>query len=219
MIFNSLTYLFTICFVTCLYWALPKKYRILMLCSSNIIFYSFWRFEFVFLIMFSAITDYYIALKMNNLSFLNRKRMLFISLFINLGILFYFKYIIFFQENIINIAYFWDINLDQIFVNIILPLGISFYTFQSISYIIDVYNKNILPEKLFLNYFCYLTFFPQLVAGPILRASEVIYQFVQQTKFNIEYIFYRFPVLLKRPKVFFRKFINHSIPIFVCSST
>ncbi len=189
MIFNSLTYLCTICLVTCLYWFLPNKSRILMLCLSNIIFYSFWRFEFVFLIIFSAITDYYISLKMNNVSFLNRKRMLYLSLFINLGILFYFKYIIFFQENVINFAYFFGINLDQIFVNIILPLGISFYTFQSISYIIDVYNKNILPEKSFLNYFCYLTFFPQLVAGPILRASEVIHQFVQKTRFNIDYIF------------------------------
>ena len=184
MIFNSLTYLLTIFVVTCLYWTLPKQPRLVMLCLANIVFYGFWRFDFILLIIFSVFIDYIIALKMIKKTQSYKKKLLILSIFINLSILFYFKYIIFFQENILGLTNHFGYNIDPIFTNIILPLGISFYTFQSISYIVDVYRNNFLPEKSILIYFCYVTFFPQLIAGPILRASEIVNQFLVRSEFN-----------------------------------
>ena len=108
-----------------------------------------------------------------------------LSLLVNLGLLCYFKYLFFFADSIVSLFHIFNITITLPAINIILPLGISFYTFQTISYTIDVYRGFIPPERDFVLYGCYVTFFPQLVAGPILRAGEMIHQFVNRPLFNL----------------------------------
>jgi alginate O-acetyltransferase complex protein AlgI len=183
MIFNSLTYLLLLFFVVLLYWILPYRSRLLLIFIASLTFYGFWRIEFIPVMLLSVIVDYIIALRMPRSSISAKKRLLLISLFVNLGLLFYFKYLIFFSENAIGLVNLFGVAIDPLMLNIILPLGISFYTFQTISYTVDVYRNLIKPEKNFILYACYITFFPQLVAGPVLRAVEVIHQFAQRPPF------------------------------------
>ncbi len=184
MIFNSLTYFILLIVVVTLYWVLPYRARLLLIFAASLTFYGFWRVEFVPVLLISVIVDYVVALRMPGSSARLKKRLLFISLFVNLGLLFYFKYLMFFAENAVGFSNFLGADIDLLVLNIILPLGISFYTFQTISYTVDVYRGMIRPEKDFALYACYVTFFPQLVAGPILRAVEVIHQFTRRPTFS-----------------------------------
>jgi alginate O-acetyltransferase complex protein AlgI len=183
MIFNSLTYLALLFVVVTFYWVLPYRARLLLIFSASLMFYGFWRVEFLPVILVSVVVDYVVALRMEVGTKEQKKKLLLISLFVNLGLLFYFKYLIFFAENSIGLANLFGADIDPLFLKIILPLGISFYTFQTISYTVDVYRGLIKPEKDFLLYACYVTFFPQLVAGPVLRAVEVIHQFAKRPPF------------------------------------
>ncbi len=189
MVFNSLTYLFSLTFVVILFWLLSQKARYFLIFFSSLIFYGFWRIDFIPLLLFSTFTDWWLSQKIykSNIEHL-RKKLVILSLIVNLGLLFIFKYLIFFSDNAIGFLNFLGGNYDTITLKIILPLGISFYTFQTISYTIDVYRKVIKPENNFIIYSCYVTFFPQLIAGPILRAKEVIFQFKKENKFNIDFI-------------------------------
>jgi len=188
MIFNSLTYLVFLLVIVSFYWILPRRPRQLLIFASSLTFYAFWRVEFLPVMLFSVVVDYSVALRMQSVHSRRKKQLLFISLFANLGLLLYFKYLIFFSDNAVGLINLLGGSLDPIALKIILPLGISFYTFQTISYTVDVYRGFIKPEKDFITYGCYVTFFPQLVAGPILRASEVIYQFKDRPSFNYEFI-------------------------------
>lgn len=188
MIFNSITYLLFLVVAVALYWMLPYRARLISLFIASLIFYAFWKIEFVPVMMASVLVDYFIALKIHKTNQNRRKPLLLISLIFNLSLLFYFKYLIFFSENAIGLANLIGIEIDPIALKIILPLGISFYTFQTISYTIDVYRGVIKPEKDFILYACYVTFFPQLVAGPILRASEVVHQLKNRVAFHTEHI-------------------------------
>ncbi|MCA9994190.1 MAG: MBOAT family protein [Anaerolineales bacterium] len=151
-------------------------------------FYGFWRIEFVPVMLLSTIVDYFVSLQIPKAKQKNKKKLLYASLFINFGLLFYFKYLIFFSENAIGLANLLGADLRPLTLNIILPLGISFYTFQTVSYTIDVYREHIKPEKDFILYACYVTFFPQLVAGPILRAAEVTDQLAHRPPFTLDNI-------------------------------
>jgi alginate O-acetyltransferase complex protein AlgI len=184
MIFNSLTYLVLLSFVVIFYWVLPYRLRLLLIFTASLTFYGFWRVEFLPVMLISVIVDYIVALNMPGRALRQKKKLLFVSLFLNLGLLFYFKYLIFFVENSIGLVNILGGDIDPVFLKIILPLGISFYTFQTISYTVDVYRGVIKPEKDFLLYGCYVTFFPQLVAGPVLRAVEVIHQFSKRPPFS-----------------------------------
>jgi D-alanyl-lipoteichoic acid acyltransferase DltB (MBOAT superfamily) len=188
MIFNSVTFLLFLMIVVCLYWLLPTKARLLLILVSSLTFYGFWRWEFLPLLLFSAFIDWWVALRMYRKPKSTRRSLLLISLITNISLLFYFKYLIFFTENFLFLVSYFGIDISPITLNIILPLGISFYTFQTISYSIDVYREKIKPEKSFLLYSCYVTFFPQLVAGPVLRASEVIYQFTKPAGLSVNTI-------------------------------
>ena len=188
MIFNSLTYLLLLSIVIISYWLLAFKARLTLIFCASLIFYGFWKIEFIPVLLFSVIVDWFVAQKMVQSKKQNRFFLLLISLVTNLGLLFYFKYLIFFTQSSIGLANLLGAELDPFFLKIILPLGISFYTFQTISYTIDVYRGFIRPEKNFILFACYVTFFPQLVAGPILRAKEVIPQFLNRPKFSIDYI-------------------------------
>ncbi len=118
-----------------------------------------------------------------------RTLLLLVSLTVNLGLLFYFKYLIFFADNAIGLANLFGAELDPIAINIILPLGISFYTFQTISYTVDVYRRRIAAERDYILYACFVVYFPQLVAGPILRAAEVLHQLAHRVPFTWDDIF------------------------------
>tara|TARA_B100000767_G_scaffold271815_2_gene298219 strand:+ start:796 stop:2235 length:1440 start_codon:yes stop_codon:yes gene_type:complete len=188
MVFNSLTYLLLLCIVVFLFWNISYYYRFFLIFLSSLIFYGFWKIEFIPLLLFSTFLDWWIGLNMVNFTGKKKKYLLIFSLSVNLGILFFFKYLIFFTENTLSLFNLFDIKLDPIVFKIILPLGISFYTFQTISYTIDVYKNFIKPEKSFIIYACYVTFFPQLIAGPILRAKEVMPQFKRFNYFEWNYI-------------------------------
>jgi len=184
MIFNSLTYLLFLLSVVVLYWVFPYRARLLLIFSASLTFYAFWKIEFVPVMLLSVVIDYFAALKIAKTQGIEKKRWLYLSLFCNLGLLFYFKYLIFFAENAIGLVNLMGLQVDPIALKIILPLGISFYTFQTISYTVDVYRGFIKPEQDFILYGCYVTFFPQLIAGPVLRAVEVIGQFRCRPEFQ-----------------------------------
>ncbi|AIF82007.1 membrane bound O-acyl transferase MBOAT family protein [endosymbiont of Acanthamoeba sp. UWC8] len=181
MLFNS--YIFLI-FITLFFlgWSFIKKYkrlRLLYICINSFVFYGWWDWRFLFLIITSGLIDYIAGLMIYNSSTLKRKKFyLYLSLAGNLISLSIFKYSVFIAENIEYLAHLIGINL-QLKSNIppfmlILPVGISFYTFQSISYSIDIYKRKLLPTKNIIHFFTYLSLFPQLVAGPIVRATDLL---------------------------------------------
>ncbi len=185
MIFNSLTYLLFLTLTVTSYWLLPHKFRIGLIFVSSCVFYGFWRPEFLLLIFISASIDYLAALKMIDAQNTTiRKRWLWLSLTVNLGLLCYFKYLFFIVDNATLALNYFGYNFQAPALNIILPLAISFYTFETISYIVDVYHKQIEPEKNFWRYSCFVIFFPKLIAGPVLRASEILPQFKQVLNFR-----------------------------------
>ena len=181
MIFNSIEFLiFALLFFTL--WPLARKKnnsRWGFIVASSFVFYGWWDWRFLFLIIFSGMIDYIAGLSMINMRKM-KKVILFISLFVNLGSLFIFKYSEFFAILIQDVFAFIDMKVDLISkipeFALILPIGISFYTFQSLSYTIDIYRDRLQPTKNILHFFSYLAMFPQLVAGPIVRAKNLLFQ-------------------------------------------
>ena len=187
MIFNSFSFLIFFIIFLILYWTLNLKLRLILIFFSSLLFYGFWRIDFIPLLLFSVLVDFFASKKIYQTKLKkNKKKYLIISLFINLGILIFFKYFYFLHESTSQLLSLVGANVMPIEYKILLPIGISFYTFQSISYTIDVYRNNIKPEKNLLIFANYVIFFPQLVAGPILRASEILWQFKEKRKFNLE---------------------------------
>ena len=161
--------------------------RNLTLLIASYIFYGWWDARFLTLIIFSTLVDYTLSrLIFNNTVEKERKFLLFLSLFINLGLLFYFKYYNFFITEFVESFLSVGINLDVSSLKIILPVGISFYTFQTLSYTIDVYRGKMAAENNFLNVATFIAFFPQLVAGPIERATNLLPQFKVNKRFKYE---------------------------------
>ena len=185
MLFNSLDYLIFFPVVVALYFAIPAKWRWLLLLIASYFFYMCWKAEYVILIMISTLVDYYAGVKMGQMPNKRKKKpYLILSILINLGMLAGFKYLDFFNGSA-NML-FREFNIDQqlpIF-NILLPVGISFYIFQSLSYTIDVYRGSILPERHLGKFALYVSFFPQLVAGPIERSGNLLPQVNQPQPFN-----------------------------------
>ncbi len=187
MIFNSVTFLLFLAIVVPLYWVLPRTARLWLVFLASLAFYGFWRVEFLPLLLVSTVTDYVAARAIDATADLRRRRVfLGLSLAVNLGLLFYFKYLIFFADNATGLLQLLGFDVEAPRLSIVLPLGISFYTFQTISYTVDVYRGFIKPEKNFVLYGCYVTYFPQLVAGPILRAREVLPQLDRRPDFALE---------------------------------
>ncbi|MDJ0510197.1 MAG: MBOAT family O-acyltransferase [Crocosphaera sp.] len=189
MLFNSLDFAIFLPIVFCLYWLLKNqglRIQNFLIVGASYIFYGTWDYRFLGLIIFSTLTDYVIGLgleKYHN-NKLKSKLLLFTSILVNLGILGFFKYYNFFLENINHIFYFLGQEINISSLNIVLPVGISFYTFQTLSYSIDVYQRKIKPTKDFIAFAAFVSFFPQLVAGPIERAVHLLPQFHQERKFN-----------------------------------
>ena len=190
MIFNSLTFLIYLPIVVLLYWYLPKTARLWMVAILSLVFYAFWKPQYTLLLIFAAVMDFFIANAIDKREDpKQRKAILIISLVLNLGILFYFKYLIFFTDNLESLLSVFGQHKNILpALKIILPIGISFYTFETISYTVDVYRKHIKPEKNFISYLCFLVYFPHLIAGPVLRAADILPQLDKRKKFDWSFI-------------------------------
>jgi len=175
MLFNSATYLVFLSLASLLcVWGPPWLRRGIFLFGS-LAFYGFWRWDFLFLMVFNATIDYVAGRTIAATDKQSVKRLwLWFSLILNFGLLAFFKYTYFIVGNVESLANLAHVPLDITLPSIILPLGISFYTFQSVSYTIDVYRGHQEPVRNYATFLTYVTFWPQLVAGPILRCSEVV---------------------------------------------
>ena len=178
MLFNSLNFLIFFPVVFLLYVNLPKSFRSLVLLLSSYFFYACWRIEYLPLIMFSTVVDYFVAIGIPDNSKRGKKALLSLSLISNFGLLFFFKYHNFFAREVNSV-------IDGLipYHEFLLPVGISFYTFQTVSYTIDVYRGQLQPERNFIKFATFVSFFPQLVAGPIERASDLL------SELNKDYVY------------------------------
>ncbi|WP_299122840.1 MBOAT family O-acyltransferase [uncultured Winogradskyella sp.] len=191
MLFNSIEYLIFLPIVFIIYWLLKNSYKnqnILLLISSYV-FYGWWDYRFLSLIMFSSFLDYFVGQKIEQaIGEKNKKRWLLVSLCSNLGLLGVFKYYNFFADSFASTMSTMGWEVNDLTLNIILPVGISFYTFQTLSYSIDIYRGQIKASKDIVSFFTFVSLFPQLVAGPIERASNLIPQIEKKRNLNITLI-------------------------------
>lgn len=177
MIFHSLQFLAFFVVVFAIYLSLGHRLQNRFLLLASYFFYASWDWRFLFLIMITTLTDFLCAKAIDRTSDKSiRKRYVAVSVVINLGILGVFKYYNFFLENFINLFSAFGYDISGPTLNILLPVGISFYTFQSMSYTLDVFRKQVKPAENILDYALYVSFFPQLVAGPIERAKNLLPQ-------------------------------------------
>lgn len=187
MLFNSAEFLIFFPLVVCLYFACPPRYRWALLLAASYYFYAAWKAEYLILILASTVVDYFAGLQMANQPLrAHRTKYLVLSLLTNLGLLFTFKYFNFFNESLRAVFNTFNIFYDVPAFQVLLPVGISFYTFQTLSYTIDVYRGKLEPERNFGIFALYVAFFPQLVAGPIERAFQLLPQFHQEHIFDAE---------------------------------
>ncbi|WP_405415776.1 MBOAT family O-acyltransferase [Maribacter sp. Asnod1-A12] len=190
MLFNSIEFLFFFPIVFILFWYLSKKLTLqnLLLLTASYIFYAWWDWRFLSLIIISSVIDYVAGLSIFKANSEKRKKFwLIVSLVANLGFLSIFKYYNFFAESFTQAVSITGWQPNDLTLNIILPVGISFYTFQTLSYTIDIYRGSFKPTTSVLSFFTYIAFFPQLVAGPIERASNLLPQIEKKRTFNKEW--------------------------------
>lgn len=188
MLFNSIDFAIFLPIVFIFYWFIAdKKIKIQngVLVISSFIFYGWWDWRFLGLLLFSALVDYSVGLGlMREKRTERRKWLLAISISLNLGLLAFFKYYNFFVDNFEQAFTFFGQPFHNNALHIILPVGISFYTFQSLSYGIDVYQRKLQPTKDLVAFLAFVSFFPQLVAGPIERAAHLLPQFFRKRIFD-----------------------------------
>lgn len=188
MLFNSIDFAIFLPIVFILYWFVTNKKLKLqnfLILTASYLFYGWWDWRFLSLIFISTVFDYVIGLELlKQKNQTKRKILLWTSIIINLGFLGFFKYYNFFLDNFITAFSFFGTEIKAQSLNIILPVGISFYTFQTLSYTIDVYNRNIKPTNDFIAFSAFVSFFPQLVAGPIERAKNLLPQFYIKRTFD-----------------------------------
>jgi D-alanyl-lipoteichoic acid acyltransferase DltB (MBOAT superfamily) len=188
MLFNSIDFAIFLPIVFILYWFVTNKNLKLqnfLIVAASYLFYGWWDWRFLSLILFSTIVDYSIGLGLSKEeNIYKRKILLWTSIIVNLGFLGFFKYYNFFLDNFITAFSFFGTEIKANSLNIILPVGISFYTFQTMSYSIDVYKRKLEPTKDFIAFSAFVSFFPQLVAGPIERATHLLPQFYQKRTFD-----------------------------------
>ncbi len=189
MLFNSyhFAYFFALLFPT--YWALRKHYKVqnLLLLGAGYYFYACWNPKFLSLLILSTVMDYACGIAVDRIDD-SRKRKAFValSMALNLGMLGYFKYYNFFAESLQVALSRMGLQVPLAQLNVVLPIGISFYTFQSMSYVIDVYRKDIRPTKNFIEFATFVSFFPHLVAGPIMRPTTLLPQVAGPRRFNLD---------------------------------
>lgn len=185
MLFNSLAFAVFLPIVFFLYWALPNKYRPIWILLTSYYFYMSWNVKYVVLILFTTVVSYGCAILMRRWK-KKKTVLLCATLIASLGVLFFFKYFNFFSLSVANVLTRLSIQVHPVTLSLMLPVGISFYTFQTLSYVIDVYRGDAEPEKNFLTYAAFISFFPQLVAGPIERTGNLLPQIKGEHRFDKE---------------------------------
>jgi D-alanyl-lipoteichoic acid acyltransferase DltB (MBOAT superfamily) len=188
MVFNSIDFAVFLPIVFFLYWfAAGKnlKTQNILIVAASYVFYGWWDWRFLFLILFSTVTDYLVGVHLSKTeNARGRKILLCISVIVNILFLGFFKYYNFFAENFAAAVSLFGMKLNANHLNVILPVGISFYTFQTMSYSIDVYRRKMEPTKDFIAFAAFVSFFPQLVAGPIERAANLLPRFYVKRLFS-----------------------------------
>lgn len=190
MLFNSFEFAFFLPTVFALYWYVFRRDLNLqnaLLVAVSYFFYGWWDWRFLSLLVISSLADYFIGKTMAKTNEEGKRKLLMgISLAINLGVLGFFKYFNFFIDSFVDMMGTFGMQMNTRSINIILPVGISFYTFQTLSYTIDIYRKQLKPTENIISFFAFVSFFPQLVAGPIERASQLLPQFEKERSFDLE---------------------------------
>ena len=184
MLFNSFPFLIFFPVVTCVYFLLAHKYRWLWLLIASCVFYMFFIPKYIVILFITIVIDYWAGIKIASSTGAARKRYLLISIISTVLVLAIFKYANFLIGNVDQLAHLIHWNYSVKALDIILPIGLSFHTFQSLSYVIEVYRGNHKPEKHFGIYALYVMFYPQLVAGPIERPQNILYQFYEKHQFK-----------------------------------
>ncbi|MEM9919665.1 MAG: MBOAT family O-acyltransferase [Bacteroidota bacterium] len=188
MLFNSIDFALFLPIVFLLYWYVVNnslKAQNLLIVAASYVFYGWWDWRFLGLILFSTLVDFSVGKKLKTEDKPGRRKaLLYTSIFVNLGFLGFFKYYNFFLDNFVSAFSFFGAEIQVNSLNIILPVGISFYTFQTLSYTIDVYKKKLEATEDFIAFSAFVSFFPQLVAGPIERATQLLPQFYSKRSFN-----------------------------------
>ncbi len=188
MLFNSIDFAIFLPIVFILYWFVFNrnlKLQNLLIVVSSFVFYGWWDWRFLFLMVGSASVDFIVGIALTKQENAHKRKILLsFSIIANLGILGFFKYFNFFVDNFVEIFTLFGTRFNATTMQIVLPVGISFYTFQALSYTIDVYRKKLAPTKSVVDYFAFISFFPQLVAGPIERATNLLPQFYKKRTFD-----------------------------------
>jgi len=188
LLFNSIEFSVFLPIVFVLYWFVTNKnlkLQNLLLLGASYIFYGWWDWRFLSLIVFSSCVDYYVGIALSKTrNHNNRKLLLLTSIGVNIGFLGFFKYFNFFAESFADAFTILGNPIEVSRLSIILPVGISFYTFQTLSYSIDVYKRKLEPTNNIIAFFAFVSFFPQLVAGPIERAANLLPQFYKKRNFD-----------------------------------
>lgn len=188
MLFNSIDFAIYLPIVFLLYWfVFQRNIRVqnFFIVVASYVFYGWWDWRFLSLLMFSTVVDYSVGIALSRTDDSRRRKMIFLaSIVVNLGFLGFFKYYNFFADNFVAAFSFFGMKFHASTLKIVLPVGISFYTFQTLSYSIDVYRRKLEPTRDFVAFTAFVSFFPQLVAGPIERATNLLPQFFTQRQFD-----------------------------------
>lgn len=188
MLFNSVDFAIFLPLVFLIYWLIFNrnlKLQNLFIVAASYLFYGWWDWRFLSLVLISTVVDYSVGRALAaTIGDKKRKWLLFLSIFLNLGLLGFFKYFNFFADSFVSAFSLFGKEFNTTSLNIVLPVGISFYTFQTLSYSIDVYRRKLVPTKDFIAFSAFVTFFPQLVAGPIERATNLLPQFYKKRIFD-----------------------------------
>lgn len=197
MSFNSLVFLIFLPIVLVLYYIIPHKFRWIMLLIASYIFYAYWNFYLIFLIVTTTVVSYFAGIFIEKTKSQKIKNLLLIiTLVVCLGFLLFFKYFNFLSFSVTSLIRFFGGGVNDFFLDLILPVGISFYTFQTLSYVIDVYRESIEAEKHFGYYALFVSFFPQLVAGPIERPENLLPQLKADHKLETKNLLEGFKILV-----------------------
>jgi alginate O-acetyltransferase complex protein AlgI len=205
MLFNSVEFLIFFVLSTVLFFMIPHRFRWFLLLFASCLFYMFFKPEYILILAFTIAIDYYAGLKIDSaVDHAVRKKYLVLSLIANIGILAVFKYYNFINDNITGLFNLTGLKNPIPYLRIILPLGLSFHTFQAMSYTIEVYRGNQKPERHFGIYALYVMFYPQLVAGPIERPQNILHQFHEKKNFNYDRVVLGLRIMLLG---FFKKIV------------
>lgn len=185
MLFNSFAFAVFLPIVFILYWILPKKCQWLVILVSSYYFYMSWNVRYVFLILLTTVISYATAILLEKEENIKRRKLYLAAAFLScLGVLFFFKYFNFISASIAGVMQQFSVNYSPFMVDVLLPVGISFYTFQTLAYVIDVYRGDVGAERHFGKYAAFISFFPQLVAGPIERTGNLLPQIKRENTFE-----------------------------------